>query len=80
MRRGIVIFAWMLAAAGGGLAAGTTLFGLSGVFISAPGLGADPWPGWNLLFLALFVCLPVALAILALLLGFAGRLPGTRRT
>lgn len=69
MRRAIVIFAWVLVAAGLGLAAGAALYALV-LLLSAAGTGA---------FLILVAGLPAGLAILALLLGLAGRLPGTRR-
>lgn len=80
MRRIIVILAWTMAFAGIGLLLGASLFGLAGAFLADPGTRPATWAGWNILFLAFIVCLPCALAILGLLLGAAGRLPGTRST
>lgn len=80
MRRTIVILAWTMAFAGNGLLLGASLFGLAGVFLADPGTRPATWAGWNILFFAFIVCLPCALAILGLLLGGAGRLPGTRGT
>ena len=80
MRRIIVIPAWTMAFAGIGLLLGASLFGLAGAFLADPGTRPAIWAGWNILFLAFVVCLPCALAILGLLLGAAGRLPGTRGT
>ena len=80
MRRTIVILAWTMAFAGIGLMLGASLFGLAGAFLADPGVRPAAWAGWNILFLALVVCLPCALAILGLLLGTTGSLPGTRRT
>ena len=80
MRRAIATLAWMLIAAGLGLVLGGSLFGLFAVVLADPATRPAAWPGWNLLFFALFLGLPAAFAALALLLGSTGRLPGTRRT
>ena len=73
---GLALTLWMSLVACG-LA---SLFGLAGAFLADPGPRPATWAGWNILFLALVVCLPCALAILGLLLGTTGSLPGTRRT
>ncbi len=79
MRRPIAILAWMLASAGSGLLVGASLFGLIGAILSDPAARPASWPGWNLLFYGFVGGLPGVLAALALALGLAGRLPGTRR-
>ncbi len=80
MKRVIVIFAWLLVAAGIGLTVGGSLYAFFLYFLGDPGARPANWPGWNVLFFVFVVGLPAALAALALLLGSAGRLPGTRRT
>ena len=80
MRRAIAILAWLLVAAGLGLVLGGSLFGLLAVILADPATRPAAWPGWNLLFFVFFLGLPAGCAALALLLGSAGRLPGTRRT
>ena len=80
MKRVIVIFAWLLVAAGVGLSVGGSLYAFFLYFLGDPGARPSTWPGWNVLFFVFVVGLPAGLATLALLLGSAGRLPGTRRT
>ncbi len=80
MRRAIAILAWTLVAAGLGLVLGGSLFGLLAVLLADPATRPAAWPGWNVLFLAFVIGFPSVLAALALLLGIAGRLPGTQRT
>ena len=86
MKRLIVIFAWLLVAAGIGLTVGGSLYAFFLYFLGDPGARPANWPGWNVLFFVfvfvfvVVVGFPAGLATLALLLGSAGRLPGTRRT
>ncbi len=80
MKRPIVILAWLLVAAGTGLAIGASLYAFVLYFLGDPGARPATWPGWNILFFVFVIGFPGTLAALALLLGTTGRLPGTRRT
>ena len=80
MKRVIVIFAWLLAAAGVGLSVGGSLYAFFLYFLGDPGARPADWPGWNTLFFVFVIGFPAVMAVLAFLLGVAGRLPGTRRT
>ena len=80
MKRVIVIFAWLLVAAGIGLAVGGLIYAFFLYFLGDPGARPANWPGWNVLFFVYVAGFPAGLATLALVLGSAGRLPGTRRT
>ena len=80
MKRVIVIFAWLLVAAGVGLSVGGSLYAFFLYFLGDPGARPADWPGWNTLFFVFVVGFPAVMAVLAVLLGVAGRLPGTRRT
>ena len=80
MKRPIVILAWLLVAAGTGLAIGASLYAFVLYFLGDPGARPATWPGWNILFFVFVIGFPGTLAALALSLGTTGRLPGTRRT
>jgi len=80
MKRVIVIFAWLLVAAGVGLSVGGSLYAFFLYFLGDPGARPADWPGWNTLFFVFVIGFPAVMAVLAFLLGVAGRLPGTRRT
>jgi len=80
VKRLLVIFAWMLLAAGIGISVGASLYGLLLVLLADPATRPATWPGWNLLFLIFLSGFPLAAALLALILGSTGHLPGTRRT
>lgn len=66
--------------AGAGLAIGASLYAFVLYLLGDPGARPATWPGWNLLFFVFVAGFPGIFAALALLLGTAGRLPGTRRT